>query len=395
MKLMFHVAVILCLGFATTVAISQSVQIPYSKVSLIPNPSDHITPEFNHASRFRDISKYFSPAIEILSGYKHLYNPDIHRINNNGNYFYRMYIFGWFNTICNQGFPGCDAIFMLDSEELTRWEIKQKKDTWKPILSAGNNIWNQWHIGDPSVLQIDNMHVMAYSSSGFDKDNINPHPDKNFSPNYEEDIDEFYYTISGAYSADGVHWTNMKYPILSTPNELGKKDYASNATFHRPSLMYDLDRFKMWFDYVQTDDNNFHSMGYAELIGPATLETFLSYNWIIKKGMDSPALPNWPNPEVVKLPFGYISFADPREHDGGEWLGRKTSVAFSGNGIDWKILGFLEPDADCDANHVPETLVEADQLHLITACMVNLEYTSLKMRSISLKTLEDLTKYLQ
>lgn len=394
MKCFSYVGLIFFVVCIKNIAYAETVYIPYSRVSISSNPT-HTSPAYNHVSRFRDIDKYFSQPTEVMKGYKHLYNPDILKLEKNGQTIYRMYIFGWVESLCNQGYPGCDAIFMLESDSLTNWDVKTDSK-WEPILSAGNDIWNQWHIGDPSVIQIDNMYVMAYSSSGFDQDNINPHPDKNFSPNYEEDKDEFYYTISGAYSADGIHWTNVRFPILSTPDELGKPDFAVNATYHRPSLMYDGDRFKMWFDYIHTDENNFHSMGYAELIGPPTLETFLSYNWVIKKGLHEPALTNWPNPEVIKLPFGYLSFSDPRGHEKGEkWIGRKTSIAYSENGLDWRVLGYLQADNDCAANHIPEVFVEADLLHLFTACMIDFSYVSLKMRSISLKTLEDLTKFLQ
>ncbi len=359
-----------------------------------------------HSSRFIDLSQHWSDSKIVMNGYLHLYNPDVIKLNHkteNKNK-YKMFLFGWSNDYCNSTLPGCDAIFTIETKNLEKWHINTPSQATKqlpalqPVLTAGDQYWNQWHIGDPSVIHLTDTYFMAFSSVGYDQDGISPYANEAINPNHANDTDGYYYTIGGAYSTDGNNWTFINHPILSTDLELGKKDMVIFGTFHRPSLMYDGDRFKMWFDYYHGAPIDkpvalpefHHSMGYAELIGPATLDTFLTANWIIKQGLNFPAIPNWPNPEIIKVPFGYLSFADPKGHYGGDWAGRKTSMAFSKDGINWKILGFIEHDSDCNANHVPEAYLENETLYLFTSCMKNAHYENIKLRTMPLNILEKL-----
>lgn len=354
-----------------------------------------------HADRYRNLDEYWGASKTVLDDLYHLYNPDIVRIDAEPAPLYRMYLFGWARDVCNSGLPGCDAIFYGHSTQLDDWHGLSKPDPGgesalgihlRPTLTAGTEFWNQWHIGDPSVIRVGELYFASFSTSGFDQDGINPHPDTNVSPNHERDRDDYYYSIGGATSADGVSWQTQATPLLSSPTEFGVRDFAIDGTFQRPSLLYEDGRFKMWFDYFHANPGYRHSMGYAEAIGPPTVRTFQPDNWVVRQAFDYPAIPNWPNPEIVRLPFGYVAFADPKGHGDEKWVERKTSMAFSRDGLSWRILGFLEHDQDCDANHIPEAFADGDRLHLFTACMVDLRYRRLKQRVISFARLQTLLR---
>lgn len=52
------------------------------------------------------------------------------------------------------------------------------------------------------------------------------------------------------------------------------------------------------------------SMGYAELPGPATIETFQNHVFSLVQGNANPAIAQWPNPNVTHVGDLYISFSD-------------------------------------------------------------------------------------
>ncbi len=374
---------------------------PHTNVDLIESTITIVSPYGDE--RFRDLTSFWGKSMEVMNDFLNLYNPDIIKINNSSSSHYRMYIFGWPYDFCNQDLPGCDSIFFIESSNLEFWSITTSDNSnlsspLKLTLSPGTRYWDEWHVGDPSVIKINDSYFMAYSAVGFDADGINAHADRNTNSDYKNDRDEFYYTIGGAYSNDGINWNTLDTPMVATKHEYAEKDPAMNAMFHRPSLMYDKDRFKIWFDYFNAAPLNravalteFHvSLGYAELIGPPTLETFSSKNWTIRKGLNNPSIINWPNPEVLKLPFGYISFADPNGHQGSQWAARKTTMAYSNDGLDWKILGFIEHTSECGGNLVPEAYAESGILYLFTACIIDFHYSSLHVRKIDFENLEKL-----
>ena len=97
-------------------------------------------------------------------------------------------------------------------------------------------------------------------------------------------------------------------------------------------------------------------MGLAEREGdfldPAT--------WTARHAGDDPCLAQWVNPDVVRVGDRYYSYADPYVY--GErpfhiWTGRQITEAVSDDGITWQELGFIAPDSDAPALHVPEALV--------------------------------------
>ena len=73
-------------------------------------------------------------------------------------------------------------------------------------------------------------------------------------------------------------------------------------------------------------------------------------------------LVQWPNPEVIKVGNRYHSFADPpgypgtRQNPNIHWTSRQLCEAVSEDGLKWEILGFIPPDDDAPACHVPQAV---------------------------------------
>ena len=85
---------------------------------------------------------------------------------------------------------------------------------------------------------------------------------------------------------------------------------------------------------------------------------------IVRGGAD-PLLVLWPNPEVVKVGNRYHSFADPPGYPGKRQSPKSLGPAANSarpsptTGSDWTIVGFIPPDDDAPACHVPQALVTA------------------------------------
>jgi len=136
--------------------------------------------------------------------------------------------------------------------------------------------------------------------------------------------------------------------------------------YHRPSLMFDDGCWRLWFDYWTGTDV---AMGYAE----GDEEAFLRGGFRVVRAGADPLLHEWPNPAVVKVNSTYYAFADPSGYGIG-WPGRQLAEAESDDGIRWRILGYLPPDPDTPACHVPAPFVDrrngADWLVVFYACQV-------------------------
>jgi hypothetical protein len=71
---------------------------------------------------------------------------------------------------------------------------------------------------------------------------------------------------------------------------------------------------------------------------------------------EAPLLREWPNPAIVKHKDLYYAFADPSGYGEG-WSGRQLAEARSSDGLEWKVLGWVRPDADTPACHVPAPFI--------------------------------------
>jgi hypothetical protein len=118
--------------------------------------------------------------------------------------------------------------------------------------------------------------------------------------------------------------------------------------------MWEAGVFRLWLDGFEYGSPI--SMLYAENRGDFRDPE----DWTIVRGLDRPLIREWPNPDVVKVKDVYFCFSDPGYYGelyGEGWVRRQTASAVSLNGLDWVVLGHIRPDADVQANHVPEGFV--------------------------------------
>lgn len=343
-------------------------------------------------------SAYYKNEKNILTGFYNLYHPTIVKVDDKI-YPYRMFIMGWAANSSNYGWPGCDATFLMRGKNLQEWEIYCKENRlpesrswwekvdssgnapnlakWAPVLYANPDNWfDNWHVGDASVVYKEGTYYLAYSDYNFDADGI--------MGGVQGDTDGDLSCIMGAISKDGINWTKSSFPILLWEDEIGKREPVTNngadfadkpfyGLYHRPSIIYDEGKWKMWFDYMVNDKM---SMGYAENTG----DFLKREDWVIIRGDNNPALLNYTNPEVKKIGNKYLAYADPSvNHFGisderikvigadpkeGGWMTRQLVEAQSANGLDWVVTGYIPPDSDRPANHVPTMYIEDDHIFL-------------------------------
>jgi hypothetical protein len=316
--------------------------------------------------------------VNLLSGFGNMYNPHIVETPDEI-YLYKMYFFGWSYKDCNPGLTtGCDAIFVARSMRLEGpWEVycgengwhgSDQVELWIPVIAADIKFYDQWHNGDPSVVKYNGVYYMAYSSTGFDQDGINPH-----GPDGKKDKDGFISVVMGATSTDGIHWTKSKYPLLIYEPEIGQMETYTGSyqgNFHRPSLMRDKNRWRLWFDYWQPDNKGM-GMGHAECYG----DPMHHDDWRITHDIDNALIMAWPNPDVVKVGNMYYSVADPSGYKGiKNWPGRQIREAISDDGINWKVFEFISPDSDTPADQIPEAFVtkigDQNWLYIFYSCQI-------------------------
>lgn len=316
--------------------------------------------------RYADHTAQWEPVNgDLLDGFGNMYN--LHVLEEPGAaYPFKGWFFGWAVKDCNPGYPGCDAIYAAraaapagpwevycGAENGTpRWDAERDVDAWAPVIAGGDRYYNNWHNGDPSVVKFEGRYYMAYSATGHNKDGI--------PFGREGDTDSDISCVMGAVSEDGLHWTLTASPLLVHPQNIGGAPVAPGkyahprGMYHRPSLMRDEGKWKLWFDGLIYGKPC--SMYYAENAGDFTEPTA----WKIVRGLDNPCIWEFPNPDVVKAGDVYIAFGDPRGHPEPGWAARKTTCAVSENGLAWRLLGYIEPDEDVQANHVPEALVRRE-----------------------------------
>ena len=291
---------------------------------------------------------------DLLWNFRNMYQPCVVEIPGQ-EYRYRMWFFGWAAVDCNRGYPGCDAIFHARSKDLKTWEVyagandwdrQMKPCRWVPVIAADNRPYDAWHNGDPSVVFREGRYYMAFSSTG--------------RPGTPEGHPlDLLMCIMGATSEDGIHWQKTRQPLLIEPPEAqaAKSMKGWTGAYHRPSLLWDQGKWRLWFDYWRPTGGI--CMGYAENTGEFAAASGFH---LLRAGGD-PLIADWPNPEVVKIGNRYHCFADPPGYPGKRqnpnvlWTSRQLCEAVSDDGLRWTMVGFLPPDPDAPACHVPQALV--------------------------------------
>ncbi|MHB1462373.1 MAG: hypothetical protein ACYC1M_13895 [Armatimonadota bacterium] len=296
----------------------------------------------------------------ILGPFYNLYNASVVHEPSKP-YPFKMWLFGWAAEENNISTVGGDAIYHTRSKDMLHWEVYAGDDKWvssdqpakfASVLYRGKEIWNCWAAGDPSVVKKGNAYYMAYSSVGVET----------VKEADGTDHLKLINCVMGAKSNDGIKWEITKKPILIWKDEFVKRwDISTGDTsklpdeyygsYHRPSLMWDGGRWKIWFDYYHP--GTFLSMGYAEnkadFMDPSS--------WQVLRADKQPLLKDYPNPCVIKVGKRYFAFSDAPNYPeplGGD--GRLLTMAQSKNGIDWTYMGYIRPEGMA-SSHVPQALV--------------------------------------
>lgn len=300
----------------------------------------------------------------ILKGFHNLYNPNV-VYEPGSDYPLKMWFFGWALQDVDPRWPG-DVVFFARAKSLHAWEVYAGKDRWQGDTDASKYVpvmvpphdkpldvrepYDGMANGDPSVVRKDGVYYMALSSVGF-------------QPRRDASGKTRLYLINcvlGASSRDGIHWQKTSAPIAIWKNEFTNSqeivegqavcppDYY--GSYHRPSLMFDEGKWKLWFDYYVP--GTFLSMGYAENTG----EFCDSSQWRVVRAEKEPVLRDWPNPSVVKAKGTYYSFSDASKYPkelGGDT--RQLTMATSPDGLGWTICGHIRPHG-CESSHVPQAI---------------------------------------
>jgi len=163
--------------------------------------------------------------------------------------------------------------------------------------------------------------------------------------------------VMGATSTDGLHWAKTDQPLLLRPGDTAapKPEPDRVGDFHRPGLRREGDKWRLWFDYWLPGQGV--CMGHAENTGDFAAPG----GFRITHDLLRPVLPQWPNPEIVKVGNRYYAYGDPPGYPTREgashWMSRQLREAVSEDGLTWQKQLFLPPDPDADACHVPQALV--------------------------------------
>ncbi len=304
---------------------------------------------------------------DLLDGFGNMYN--LHVIEEPAApYSFKGWFFGWAVEDCNPGYPGCDAIYAARAKALAgpwevycgeqdgipQWSAAGDAALWAPVIAGGPAYYNNWHNGDPSVVKREGRYYMAYSATGHNKDGI--------PFGQEGDTDSDISCVMGAVSEDGLHWTKTDQPLLIESEAARQAACTSEhiCDFHRPALMREDDKWKLWFDYW----NHPHGvcLGYAENADAFDAPDGFKVQHDLRQ---EPLIKNWPNPDVVRIDGRYHAFADPigypptsaHSDSARSWSSRALCEAVSDDGMHWRIVGYIRPDADTPACHVPQALL--------------------------------------
>lgn len=307
----------------------------------------------------QDMSQWSRMERGLIWNFRNMYQPCVVRVPD-VDYPYRMWFFGWAVTDANPDIVGCDAIYHARSQDLQEWAVYAGEDqwdahmrpeSWVPVLYASERPYDSWHNGDPSVVYYEGRYYMAYSATS--------HP---FHKKSRDHLEGMLLCIMGAVSEDGIRWVKTESPLLIESETVQQAEDVTEhvCDFHRPSLMRDSGKWRLWFDYW----NHPHGicMGYAE--NPGLFET--PGGFVVQHDLrNAPLIRNWPNPNVVKIAGRYHAFADPSGYpptqahspEARMWSSRALCEAVSEDGLKWHLVGYIRPDADAAACHVPETLL--------------------------------------
>ena len=214
-----------------------------------------------------------------------------------------MWFFGWAVGIGNRGYPGCDAIFHARSKDLKHWEVYSGEGQWDSTMTRSSGCRSSPPTTSPTTIGTTATLRWSTRTAG------SSWP---YSATGSWKKVKFIPTICccalwGQPSDDGIHWKKTAQPLLIEPPETQHPSSGKGWTgdYHRPSLMWDQGKWRLWFDYWHPTKGI--CMGYAENHGQ--FDSSVGFK-VLRAGLD-PVIVEWPNPEVFKVGNRYHSFADP------------------------------------------------------------------------------------
>lgn len=289
---------------------------------------------------------------DLLYNFTNLYNARVVYNAGDANYPYKMWIFGYADTYANDRIYAARAASINGPWQVYmgngQWDTTMDKTKWVPVLCAGNQRFDNTHNGDPSVVLLNGTYYMAFSSVGIETRTDPDGQQRTYIIN----------CIMGATSTDGINWTKSSQPILIWDREYTEGWDASKPVppsyggYHRPSLMYDDGKWKMWFDYYYP--GTFLSTGYAE----NTVDFMSAANWSVIRKDNNPVIRNWVNPSIVKSGSTYYAFSDPEGFNNVLGPHRQIVMQTSTDGLNWTLSGYLRPENGYEGCHVPEAYIQ-------------------------------------
>ena len=116
--------------------------------------------------------KWERQARPLLESFNNVYQPCVAEVG--GEWRSRMWFFGSATATGTPGVPSFDAIFHARSKDILNWEVYSQAEIWDrdmnpakwaPVLHASERWFEEWHIGDPSIVRKDGKFHMAYSTT--------------------------------------------------------------------------------------------------------------------------------------------------------------------------------------------------------------------------------------
>jgi len=356
--------------------------------------SDYVIPTTG-AIRLDETTGWHKVKGNMLTNFFSMYQPEVIYVPEwdvEGGYPYMMWFFAWAYNQENDPQPstgyeglkvegpngeqlGGDMVFCARAKSVEGpWEVYSNKGNkkgqddefywdkdmnpfyWYPVIMPSNTWFNSWHIGDPSVVYKDGTLYMALSSMGADEDLIPTHK--------AGDVDGNSSCIVGATSTDGINWNVSDKPLIVWENEKGFDEDAKGDKYYgghqRPSIMFEDGKWKMWYDFRG------NQVGYAECNGD-----FINGTWTEHK-TGATGLLTGVDFDVIKIGSIYYAYGDPYmswvgvkdrdipyySSDSSQWSQRQIVEYQSYDGLKWVPTGYFLPDADYDANQIPQTFID-------------------------------------
>jgi hypothetical protein len=136
---------------------------------------------------------------------------------------------------------GIGLAFSPDGREFTRLPAAESPHAQDGLVltpnpvAAGEDLWDFLHVSDPFVLKANGAYHMWYTGMA-----------------HEAGTEGVYFSVGYATSSDGINWYKQGHVLApDQPWETAR----SEASVGRPAVLWTGERYEMFYDAVQADDN--------------------------------------------------------------------------------------------------------------------------------------------